>query len=488
VRTKSVSTIARKIKTKGVPFDEVYDIFAVRIIVSTPQEREKSDCWRIYSIVTDFYQPSPDRLRDWISTPRANGYESLHTTVMSPTGKWVEVQIRSSRMDVIAEKGFAAHYRYKESKTKESKFDRWISEIRDLMESPDVSAMDFINEFKLNLFSEEIYIFTPKGDLRVLPTGSTILDFAYDIHTDIGGSCIGGKVNNRLVPLSYQLQSGDQVEIITSSKQKPNEEWLRFVATARAKQKIKSSLKEERKVIASDGKEILERKFKQHNIRFVGDNITVLEKYYKIPGAMELYFQIAKGKIDLTKLREIDNKAGILHLNKKSAVRKSRKAGNVISQAIQKSDTIIIGEDFKDIDYKMANCCNPIPGDDVFGFITISEGIKVHRYSCPNAEHLMSKMAYRCIKARWKGAELKENIASIMVQGIDLLGIVNRITEIISNQHNVNMKSISFETQDGIFEGNMKVMVYDTEHLNQLMRKFEQVEGVQRVVRKSSEE
>jgi len=488
VRTKSVSSIARKIKTKGVPFDEVYDIFAVRIIVSTPQEREKSDCWRIYSIVTDFYQPSPDRLRDWISTPRANGYESLHTTVMSPTGKWVEVQIRSSRMDVIAEKGFAAHYRYKESKTKESKFDRWISEIRDLMESPDVSAMDFINEFKLNLFSEEIYIFTPKGDLRVLPTGSTILDFAYDIHTDIGGSCIGGKVNNRLVPLSYQLQSGDQVEIITSSKQKPNEEWLRFVATARAKQKIKSSLKEERKVIASDGKEILERKFKQHNIRFVGDNITVLEKYYKIPGAMELYFQIAKGKIDLTKLREIDNKAGILHLNKKSAVRKSRKAGNVISQAIQKSDTIIIGEDFKDIDYKMANCCNPIPGDDVFGFITISEGIKVHRYSCPNAEHLMSKMAYRCIKARWKGAELKENIASIMVQGIDLLGIVNRITEIISNQHNVNMKSISFETQDGIFEGNMKVMVYDTEHLNQLMRKFEQVEGVQRVVRKSSEE
>ena len=488
VRTKSVSSIARKIKTKGVPFDEVYDIFAVRIIVSTPKEREKSDCWRIYSIVTDFYQPSPDRLRDWISTPRANGYESLHTTVMSPTGKWVEVQIRSSRMDVIAEKGFAAHYRYKESKTKESKFDRWISEIRDLMESPDVSAMDFINEFKLNLFSEEIYIFTPKGDLRVLPTGSTILDFAYDIHTDIGGSCIGGKVNNRLVPLSYQLQSGDQVEIITSSKQKPNEEWLRFVATARAKQKIKSSLKEERKVIASDGKEILERKFKQHNIRFVGDNITVLEKYYKIPGAMELYFQIAKGKIDLTKLREIDNKAGILHLNKKSAVRKSRKAGNVISQAIQKSDTIIIGEDFKDIDYKMANCCNPIPGDDVFGFITISEGIKVHRYSCPNAEHLMSKMAYRCIKARWKGAELKENIASIMVQGIDLLGIVNRITEIISNQHNVNMKSISFETQDGIFEGNMKVMVYDTEHLNQLMRKFEQVEGVQRVVRKSSEE
>jgi GTP pyrophosphokinase len=488
VRTKSISSIARKIRTKGVPFEEVYDIFAIRIIVETPPELEKPDCWRIYSIVTDFYQPSPDRLRDWISTPRANGYESLHTTVMSPTGKWVEVQIRSSRMDEIAEKGLAAHYRYKESKSDESKFDRWISEIRDLMENPDVSAMDFINEFKLNLFTEEIYIFTPKGDLRVLPTSSTILDFAYDIHTDIGDKCIGAKVNNKLMPLSYELQSGDQVAIITSSKQKPNEEWLKFVATARAKQKIKSSLNEERKIIAKDGKEILTRKFKQHNIRFIGDNVTVLEKYYKISTATELYFQIAKGKIDLSKLREIENKAGILQAEKKvSKPRKARKSDSAISKVNKKSDTIIIGEDFKDIDYRMAACCNPIPGDDVFGFVTIGEGIKVHRYNCSNAEHLMSKMAYRCIKARWKGEDRKENLASIVVRGIDRLGIVNRITEIISNQHNINMKSISFETEDGIFEGNMKVMVYDTEHLNQLMTKFEQVEGVQRVVRKSSE-
>jgi guanosine-3',5'-bis(diphosphate) 3'-pyrophosphohydrolase len=488
VRTKSISSIARKIRTKGVPFEEVYDIFAIRIIVETPPELEKPDCWRIYSIVTDFYQPSPDRLRDWISTPRANGYESLHTTVMSPTGKWVEVQIRSSRMDEIAEKGLAAHYRYKESKSEESKFDRWISEVRDLMENPEVSAMDFINEFKLNLFTEEIYIFTPKGDLRVLPTSSTILDFAYDIHTDIGDKCIGAKVNNKLMPLSYELQSGDQVAIITSSKQKPNEEWLKFVVTARAKQKIKSSLNEEQKIIAKDGKEILTRKFKQHNIRFIGDNVTVLEKYYKISTATELYFQIAKGKIDLSKLREIENKAGILHLEKKIAKpRKARKNDGAISKVNQKADTIIIGEDFKDIDYRMAACCSPIPGDDVFGFITISEGIKIHRYNCSNAEHLMSKMAYRCIKARWKSKERKENLASIVVRGIDRMGIVNRITEIISNQHNVNMKSISFETEDGIFEGNMKVMVYDTEHLNQLMTKFEQVEGVQRVSRKSSE-
>lgn len=482
VRTKSISSIWRKMKTKGIPFSEVYDVFAIRIIIDTPPELEKPDCWRIYSIVTDFYQPSPDRLRDWISTPRANGYESLHTTVMSPTGKWVEVQIRSKRMDEIAEKGLAAHYKYKESKTGESKFDRWISEIRELMESPDANAMDFINEFKLNLFTDEIYIFTPKGDLRVLPVGATILDFAYDIHTDIGDKCIGAKVNNRLVPLSYQLQSGDQVEIISSSKQKPNEEWLRFVVTARAKQKIKSSLDKERKRIALDGKEILDRKFKQHNIRFGSENLSTLEKFFKLPSTTELYFRIAKGKIDLAKLREIENDNGILSLPKPAQV-KSRKSSDVYSKIDKKSDEIIIGDDFKNIQYQLAGCCNPIPGDEIFGFITISEGVKVHRNNCPNAEHLMSKMAYRCIKARWKADDLKENVASITVHGIDRLGIVNKLTEIISNQHNVNMKSISFETNDGIFEGNLKVLVYDTEHLEQLMRKFEQVEGVQRVSR-----
>jgi len=485
-RTKSISSIWKKMKSKEIPFDEVYDIFAIRIILDTPIELEKPDAWRVYSIVTDFYQPSPDRLRDWISTPRANGYESLHTTVMSPTGKWVEVQIRSQRMDEIAEKGLAAHYRYKESNNSESKFDRWISEIRDLMENPDSNAMDFINEFKLNLFSDEIYIFTPKGDLRVLPTGATILDFAYDIHTDIGDKCIGAKVNNRLVPLSYQLISGDQVEIITSSKQKPNEEWTRFVVTARAKQKIKSSLNEERNNIAQDGKEILERKFKQHNIRFTSENITVLEKFYKMPGATELYYRIAKSKIDLTKLRELDNQNGILQIEKK-VIKKTKKPEDIFSKIDGKNDTILIGDDFKNIDYTMASCCDPLPGDKVFGFVTISEGIKIHRYSCPNAEHLMSKMAYRCIKATWKNSDLKENVAKITVHGIDRMGIVNRLTEIISNQHNVNMKSISFETEDGIFEGNLTVMVFDTEHLEQLMRKFEQVEGVQRVLRKTNE-
>ena len=488
-RTKSVSSIWRKMTTKGVPFEEVYDLFAIRIIVDTPIELEKPDCWRIYSIVTDYYQPSPDRLRDWISTPRANGYESLHTTVMSPQGKWVEVQIRSKRMDEIAERGLAAHYKYKESNAEESKFDRWITEIRELLENPDSNAMDFVNEFKLNLFADEIYVFTPKGELRVLPNGSTILDFAYDIHSAIGDKCIGAKVNNRLVPLSYELQSGDQLEIITSAKQKPNEEWLRFVKSARAKQKIRASLNEERKAIALDGKEILDRKFKQHNIRFASENITFLEKYFQVPTATELYFRIAKGKIDLSKLRDIDCVNGMLQLEKKAVTVKKDRHKDAIEPKINKSqDTLIIGEDFKNIQYQMARCCNPIPGDAVFGFITINEGIKVHRNNCPNAEHLMSKMAYRCIKARWQSQKLEERIAAIRISGIDNLGLVNRLTEIISKQHNVNMKSISFESEDGIFEGKMKVLVYDTEHLEQLMKKFEEVEGVKRVTRWDNDE
>ena len=482
VRTKSISSIWLKMNSKGVPFEEVYDIFAIRIILDTPEELEKPDCWRIYSIVTDFYQPSPDRLRDWISTPRANGYESLHTTVMSRTGKWVEVQIRSQRMDEVAEKGLAAHYNYKESKKGENKFDRWVSEVRELMDNPNIDAMDFVNEFKLNLFTDEIYIFTPKGDLRVLPTGATILDFAYDIHTDIGNSCIGAKVNNKLVPLSYELASGNQVEIITSSKQKPNDEWLKYAITARAKQKIKSSLNEERKMIALDGKEILDRKFKQHNIRFTSENLSVLEKFYKIPNTTELYFRIAKGKIDLRKLREVENKNGVL-ITEKKVVKKPAKSKDVLSKVNSKKDNILIGDDFKNIDYTMAQCCSPIPGDNVFGFISINEGIKIHRYSCPNSEHLQSKMAYRCIKATWKNTDLKESLASITVQGIDAKGIVNKLTNIVTNEHDVNMKSISFETNDGIFIGVMTVLVFDTEHLDQLMQKFEDVEGVERVFR-----
>ncbi|MGB0934382.1 MAG: RelA/SpoT family protein [Lishizhenia sp.] len=482
-RTKNIASIYRKMQSKSVPFEEVYDLFAIRIILDTPLEREKADSWRVYSIVTDFYQPNPDRLRDWISTPRANGYESLHTTVMSPQGKWVEVQIRSNRMDQIAEKGLAAHYNYKESRNGDNKFDRWIEEIRDLLESPNHDALDFVNEFKLNLFNQEIYVFTPKGQLRVLPTGSTVLDFAFDIHTQIGLTCIGAKVNNKLVPLSHQLKSGNQVEIITSSKQKPNDEWLKFVATARAKQKIKSSLNEAQKEIAADGKEILERKFKQYNIRFTSENISTIEKFYNIPNTLELYTRIARGKIELPKIREIENKGGVLNIEKKEGKIKKTKHATEITKKLDKSDTIIIGENFKDIEYKIAKCCNPIPGDAVFGFVTVNEGIKIHRNNCPNAENMMSKMAYRCIKARFKSDDTKERIARLKLIGIDDVGIVNQITEIISKQQNVNMKSISFDSNDGIFEGWIEVYVYDLRHLESLIEKFEMVEGVKRTER-----
>lgn len=486
-RTKSISSIWRKMQKKGIPFEEIYDLFAVRIIVDVPEADEKAAAWRIYSLVTDFYQPNPDRLRDWISTPRANGYESLHTTVMSPTGKWVEVQIRSKRMDEIAEKGFAAHYRYKESKGGDTKFDRWIAEIRDLLENTEGgNALEFIDEFKLNLFTDEIYVFTPKGDLRVLPNGATTLDFAFDIHTQIGEKCLGAKVNNKLVPLSHLLKSGDQVEIITSSKQKPKEEWLKMVTTARAKQKIKMALKEERRVIGGDGKEILERKLNQYNIPFSSENITFMEKYFNVPSATDLYFLIAKGKINLKRLKELELKNGLLQLPMEK-IKDSREKKSAIKEINLKEDTLIIGEDFKNMDYKMAKCCNPLPGDDIFGFITINDGIKIHRDNCPNATQMMSKYAYRIIKARWKNQYTQEREATLRLIGHDDLGIVNNITDIISKQQRVNMKSISFKAHDGMFEGIIQVLVYDKEHLEQLISKFELVEGVKTVERYSVE-
>ena len=482
-RTKSIPSIYKKIYQKNVNFDEIYDIFAIRIIIDTELENEKPLAWKVYSIVTDFYQPNPDRLRDWISIPKANGYESLHTTVMSPTGKWVEVQIRSKRMDEIAEKGYAAHWKYKENNAQDNTFDRWLGEIRDLLENPEANAEEFIDEFKLNLFTDEIYIFTPTGDLRVLPKDSTTLDFAFDIHTDIGLSCIGAKVNGKLLPLSHVLKSGDQVEIIRSKKQKPKEDWLKFVASARAKSKIKSALREEQKRIASDGKEILQRKFNQLKVNFTSENISVLEKFFNVAGATELYYQIAKGKIDLAKLRELEIVSKNLIAAKRQEKEETTSLQNIISCVDSKNDTIIIGEDFKDFEYKLANCCSPIPGDNVFGFITATEGIKIHRTNCPNATRLMSNYAYRIIKATWKSKQLTERLAALKITGIDDIGIVNTITNIISSEHNVNMKSISFESFDGVFEGKITLFVYDTEHLDKLLLKFEQIDGVKSVER-----
>jgi guanosine-3',5'-bis(diphosphate) 3'-pyrophosphohydrolase len=483
-RYKSIPSIYNKVKNKNVDFDEIYDIFAIRIIIDVPLENEKSSSWRVYSMVTDFYQPNPDRLRDWISIPKANGYESLHTTVMSSNGKWVEVQIRTTRMDDIAEKGYAAHWKYKENNNQRSSFDKWIGEIRELLEDPDTNAVDFIDEFKMNLFAEEIYVFTPNGDIKVLPKNATTLDFAFSIHSDIGLSCIGAKVNSKLMPLSHTLKSGDQVEVIKSSRQKPKREWLRYVVTAKAKQYIKSALKAEANKISADGKEILERKFKQIKVRFCGENVNVLEKVFGIQTATELYYQIAKGKLDLSKMRDLEVNNKLLVLPKTvEPVTNKKSLTNIISCVDNKKDIIIIGEDFKDLEYTLAVCCSPIPGDDVFAFITNSDGIKVHRTNCPNATQMISNYAYRVIKATWQSQKLKEELTHLVIKGIDDMGIVNSITNIISHEHNVNMKAISFKSHDGIFEGDIQLYVYDTEHLDKLMVKFEQIEGVMNVER-----
>lgn len=483
-RYKSIPSIYNKIKNKNVDFDEIYDIFAIRIIIDVPLEAEKSSSWRVYSMVTDFYQPNPDRLRDWISIPKANGYESLHTTVMSNNGKWVEVQIRTTRMDDIAEKGYAAHWKYKENNNQRSSFDRWIGEIRDLLEDPDTNAEDFIDEFKMNLFAEEIYVFTPNGDIKVLPKNATTLDFAFSIHSDIGLSCIGAKVNSKLMPLSHTLKSGDQVEVIRSSRQKPKTEWLKYVVTAKAKQYIKSKLKAEENEISADGKEILERKFKQLKVKFCGENVSVIQKFYKIHKTTDLYYQVAKGKLNLSKLREITiaNKYFVLP-KALEPILNTKTLKNIISCVDNKKDVIIIGEDFKDLEYTLAVCCSPIPGDDVFAFITNSDGIKVHRTNCPNATQMMSNYAYRVIKATWQSQKLKEELTHLVIKGIDDMGIVNSITNIISHEHNVNMKAISFKSDDGVFEGDIRLYVYDTEHLDKLMDKFEQIEGVKSVER-----
>lgn len=493
-RPKSIYSIFNKVKNKGIPFEEIFDIFAIRIIIDSPPETEKADCWRVYSIITDIYQPNPDRLRDWISTPRANGYESLHTTVMSPTGKWVEVQIRSRRMDEIAEKGYAAHWKYKEKSDYESGIDEWLSRIREMMESSDTNALDFINDFKLNLFSEEIFVFTPKGDLRTLPSGSSALDFAFDIHSEVGMACIGAKVNNKLVPLSYTLKSGDQIEILSSSKQKPKEDWLNFVVTAKARSGIKAALKEEKRRIADDGKEILERKLKASKISLDQQVFNNLIRHYKMPSQLDLLYNIGEGLIKLDNISKIakgeDDSSWYKLLRKrftrsddKSREKEPATLENVVKEIRGKADMLVIGEDMKTIDYKLAPCCNPIPGDEVFGFVTINEGIKIHKTNCPNAISLMSNYAYRIVKARWMNQQQLAFMAGIRVNGIDDVGIVNNITRIISNELNVNMRSISFDGHDGVFEGTIMVFVHDTQHLTELIGKISKVKGVTSAIR-----
>ncbi len=486
-RPKSIYSINNKIKTKGVSFEEIFDLFAIRIIIDTPQEKEKADCWRVYSIVTDFYHPSPERLRDWISTPKANGYESLHATVMGPEGKWVEVQIRTMRMDELAEKGYAAHWKYKDS-ANETQLDDWIRKIREMLENPQENALEFLDDFKLNLFAEEIFAFTPKGEMKTLPINATALDFAFEIHTKVGEKCIGAKVNHKLVPLSYKLKSGDQIEILTSSKQTPKEDWLSFVVTAKAKAKIKNALKENRKKIAEDGRELLERKFNHLKIDFTVPNINELVTYFKLPSSQELFYRIAVGNIELKHLKDFRQEQGkITHkLGNTKKIDSGKTLEQLVTAARGKSDLLVIGENLQKIDYKLSPCCNPISGDDVFGFITINEGIKIHRVNCPNAVALLSNYAYRVVKAKWTSQELISFLAGIKISGIDEVGLVNNITKIISNELNVNMRSISFDTNDGTFEGTVMVFVQDTNHLTELMKKLKKVNGVLSVTRLDS--
>lgn len=488
-RTKSIYSIWNKMQKKKVRFEDIYDVFAIRIIIDTPLAQEKSDAWKVYSIVTDFYQPNPDRLRDWISMPKATGYESLHTTVMSPTGKWVEVQIRSKRMDEVAEKGFAAHWKYKgENESGESNLDQWLSQIREVLESTEDDALTFIDDFKLNLFSEEIYVFTPNGDLKTFPKGSTSLDFAFGIHSQIGSHCIGAKVNHKLVPLSHELQSGDQVEIITSKKQSPKEDWLNYAVTGRARQRIKQALKEEKKKIAADGKDMLRRRFNTLKVDFLSVNIRAMEKYYGVDSATELYYRIAIGKIDLKKLKNINVENGRIVFEKERQEVEVSTTSNTLTPLPGKKDTLLIGDEKQEIDYTLASCCNPIPGDDVFGFVTVNGGIKIHRTNCPNATQLLSNYAYRVIRARWASKELVQFEVGLHFTGIDDIGLVHQITNIISSDMNVNMKAISFESNDGIFDGHVRVLVHDTEHLNDLIKNLLNVKGVLSVERSKTQE
>ena len=483
-RPKSIFSIWNKMQKKQIPFEEVYDLFAIRIILESEPQNEKTDCWRAYSMVTDFYQPNIDRLRDWISVPKANGYESLQTTVMSPTGKWVEVQIRSKRMDEIAENGFAAHWKYKEG-GEESRFDKWIGQIKELLENHNADALDLIDDFKLNLYNEEIFIFTPNGDMKNLPSGATALDFAFSVHTQVGEHCLGAKVNNKLVPLSYELRSGDQVEILTSAKQRPKEDWLGFVKTHRAKSKIKACLNDDKKDIAETGKEILEKEFKRLKIAYQNISLKELQTYYKVASTTDLYFRVAKGEIDLNHLKAFEVKKGVLQPKKSIRSRVTNIFGqrSFAKKEKQSEEMLVIGDNMQQLDYKLATCCNPIPGDEVFGFVTINEGIKIHKTKCPNAVQLLSNYAYRVIKARWIDEQKIAFLAGIKILGIDDVGIVNNITQVISNELHVNMRSISFDSHDGIFEGMITVFVYDTTHLDSLIKKLDKLDGVTRVER-----
>jgi GTP pyrophosphokinase len=485
-RPKSIHSIWNKMKKKGVSFEEVYDLFAIRIILNSLPETEKADCWKVYSIITDEYNPSPERLRDWLSNPKSNGYEALHTTVMGPQGKWVEVQIRTKRMNEIAEKGLAAHWKYKEGTSDESRFDKWFSQIREVITSQDVDSVDFLHDFKRSFLAEEIYIYTPKGDVKMLPVGATALDFAFSVHSEVGVKCIGAKVNHKLVPISHKLRSGDQVEIITSNKQKPSEDWLNFVVTAKARSKIKDSLKEEKKAIAEEGRYTVQRKLDGLGVAMNPQNIDEIVNFYKLSAPLELYYQVAIKNIDLKELKEFKT------LGEKLEAPRPVKQPEVKQESlghIGKKDTelIIFGESSDRIVYNLANCCKPIPGDDVFGFVTTGKGLTIHRTNCPNAARLMANYGHRLVKTKWAKNKEISFLTGLKIIGMDDVGVVNKITNIISGDLRINISAITIESREGVFEGTIKLFVHDKDELDELVKRLKSLNGIHSVERFETE-
>ncbi len=484
-RRKSIYSIRKKMLTQNVTYDEIYDKFAIRIIYKSTLKDEKFDAWKIYSIVTDHFRPNPSRLRDWISQPKSTGYESLHITVMGPMGKWVEVQIRSQRMDEIAEKGYAAHYKYKNSSERESGLDDWLNRIKDTLENSENNAVDFVEDFKLNLYSKEIYVFTPQGELKALPKGATALDFAFSIHTQVGMNCRGAKINGKLKPISEKLRSGDQVEIITSKNQKPSISWLDFVVTARARTRIKNALKEDQKAIAAQGKETLTRKLRHLKIDLSEKVVNELVSYFKLRTSLDLFYRVGNGSIDNKMLKEFiaqRNNAFVSFFKNRMSRRPKNKELDK-EEISDKYDSLVFGKEEEHLDYKIANCCNAIPGDKVFGFITINEGIKVHKHDCPNAISLRANYAYRIIQAKWIDSTKQDFRAILKLRGVDHVGMVNEITQVISRNMSVNIHNLNISGHDGVFEGVITVSVQNKSQLEKLGDSIKKIEGITRVDR-----
>ena len=484
-RFKSIFSIYRKMRTKKVSFEEVYDKFAIRIIYKANRENEKFLAWKIYSIVTDHFKPNPSRLRDWISYPKSTGYEALHTTVMGPEKKWVEVQIRSERMNEIAEKGYAAHYKYKHGTNEEIGIEGWLNKLKDLLENQDDSAVDFIEDFKLNLFAKEIFVLTPDGDIISLPKNATPLDFAYAIHTEVGAHCRGAVVNGKLVQLNYRLRSGDVVKIITSPTQKPKRNWLDFVVTGRAKSKIKAYLKQEQKEIIDEGKEILQRKLKQLKIKFNETTVNNLVNFFNLKTSQDLFYNVGAGIIDNKMLKNFANaRSNVLFDFFKKKLRRKPSGFQITKDDITINyDTIVFGPDEQQLDYTLANCCNPIPGDEIFGFTTINEGIKVHKKSCPNALSLHSNYAYRILSARWIDSSKHDFIVYLKISGFDRPGMAKDITRLITDDEQLDMKNVNLKAQGGVFDGEISVYIKNTDHLKQVIKDIKSIEGVDKVTR-----